>query len=47
MFGTDLPGTRAPRPFTPDDITLIESTLGADALRRVLHDNAMEFYRIT
>jgi predicted TIM-barrel fold metal-dependent hydrolase len=47
MFGTDLPGTRAPRPFTPDDITLIESTLGPDALPRVLHDNAMEFYRMT
>jgi predicted TIM-barrel fold metal-dependent hydrolase len=47
MFGTDLPGTRAPRPFTPDDITLIESTLGADALPQVLHDNAMEFYRVT
>ncbi len=46
MFGTDLPGTRAPRPFTPDDITLIESTLGTDALPRVLHDNAMEFYRL-
>jgi predicted TIM-barrel fold metal-dependent hydrolase len=47
MFGTDLPGTRAPRPFTPDDITLIESTLGPDALPRVLHDNAMEFYRMS
>ncbi len=47
MFGTDLPGTRAPRRFTPDDITLIESTLGPDALRQVLHDNAMEFYRMT
>ena len=45
MFGTDLPGTRAPRPFTPDDITLIETTLGVDALPRVLHENAMEFYR--
>ena len=46
MFGTDLPGTRAPRPFTPDDITLIETTLGADALPRVLHDNAQAFYRV-
>ena len=46
MFGTDLPGTRAPRPFTPDDITLIESTLGPESLPRVLHDNAMEFYRM-
>lgn len=47
MFGTDLPGTRAPRSFTPGDITLIESTLGADVLSRVLHDNATEFYRVT
>ena len=46
MFGTDLPGTRAPRPFTPDDITLIEATLGPPALPRVLYDNALEFYRM-
>jgi predicted TIM-barrel fold metal-dependent hydrolase len=47
MFGTDLPGTRAPRPFSPGDITLIESTLGPDAMPQVLHDNAMELYRMT
>ena len=46
MFGTDLPGTRAPRPFTPDDVTLIESALGTKALPRVLHDNARAFYRV-
>ena len=46
MFGTDLPGTRAPRPFGPEDIELIETVLGAGALPAVLHDNAAEFYRI-
>jgi predicted TIM-barrel fold metal-dependent hydrolase len=46
MFGTDLPGTRAPRAFTPADITLIEQALGAEALPAVLHDNAMAFYRL-
>jgi predicted TIM-barrel fold metal-dependent hydrolase len=44
MFGTDLPGTRAPRAFAPADITLIEHALGAEALPAVLHDNAMAFY---
>ena len=47
MFGTDLPGTRSPRPFGPEDIDVIESVLGVDALPAVLHDNAAEFYRIS
>ena len=46
MFGTDLPGTRAARPFTLDDVTLIETALGTDALPLVLHENATAFYRM-
>jgi predicted TIM-barrel fold metal-dependent hydrolase len=45
MFGTDLPSVRARRPFSPDDIALVERVLGGGAAARaVLHDNAAAFY---
>ena len=44
MFGTDLPGTRAPRHFEEADRDLILDTLGERLARRVLHDNAVELY---
>lgn len=44
MFGTDLPGTRAPRPFEGSDIALILETLGESLARRVLVDNARKLY---
>ncbi|MFL6078129.1 MAG: amidohydrolase family protein [Mycobacteriales bacterium] len=47
LFGTDLPSTRAPRPFADTDIALVLDTLGEDTARRVLHDNAATFYRLT
>ena len=47
MFGTDLPSTRARRPFDATDISLIGEALGEDALPAVLHDNARSFYRVT
>lgn len=47
MFGTDLPGTRAPRPFLGEDLELVLETLGEEGGRRALHDNARAFYRIT
>jgi len=43
MFGSDLPGTRAGRPFRDADIELIREVIGADA-HRVLRDNARAFY---
>jgi predicted TIM-barrel fold metal-dependent hydrolase len=46
MFGTDLPSTRAPTPFKPSDIALVIDTLGPDAARRVLWENAVEFYKV-
>ncbi len=46
MFGTDLPSTRAPRPFTAADIDLIESVLDEEGAERVLRTNAEEFYGI-
>lgn len=45
MFGTDLPSTRAPRPYEDDDLRLVVETLGEDAARAVLHDNAAALYR--
>ncbi|MGW4352775.1 amidohydrolase family protein [Nocardia sp. NPDC004582] len=43
MFGTDLPGTRAGRPFRDADISLIADSVGSD-LHKVLEDNARAFY---
>jgi predicted TIM-barrel fold metal-dependent hydrolase len=46
LWGSDLPGTRAPRPFDPRDLDLIAAALGDPGLtRRVLFDNAVELYR--
>jgi predicted TIM-barrel fold metal-dependent hydrolase len=49
LFGTDLPSTRTPRPFTDADVALARDTLeaafGEDAVRRALHDNAVALYR--
>ncbi|WP_327142647.1 amidohydrolase family protein [Nocardia sp. NBC_01327] len=45
MFGSDLPGTRAGRPFLDRDIKVIADAVGAD-LHRVLEDNARAFYRL-
>lgn len=46
MFGSDLPSTRAPRPFEERDIARIVEALGKQEARRVLHDNARAFYRL-
>ncbi len=45
MFGTDLPSTRAPRPYEDDDYTLVLETLGEEKAADVLYKNAIEFYR--
>ncbi len=45
MFGTDLPSTRAARPYTDRDFALVVETLGDEAARRVFFDNARKFYR--
>ncbi len=46
MFGTDLPSTRAPRPYADSDFMLVAETLGDEAARAVFYDNAAEFYRV-
>lgn len=44
LFGTDLPSTRAPRPFRDEDLELVVRTVGEDAAEAVLHDNAADWY---
>ena len=44
MFGTDLPSTRAPRPFLDSDISIITDTLGEVGSEKVLFGNAYNFY---
>jgi hypothetical protein len=45
MFGTDLPSTRAPRPYQDDDYTLVLETLGEEKAANVFYKNALDFYR--
>ena len=45
VFGTDIPSTRAPRPFLPSDIDLIVEALGDTRAQKVLFDNALSLYR--
>ena len=45
MFGSDLPSTRAPRPFADADADLVLDALGDDLGRRALFDNAVALYR--
>lgn len=46
VFGTDIPSTRAPRPFMPSDIDLVEQVLGAELARKAFWDNPMALYRV-
>jgi predicted TIM-barrel fold metal-dependent hydrolase len=45
MFGTDLPSTRAPRPYEDNDYTLVLDTLGEEKAADVFYRNAVQFYR--
>lgn len=44
VFGTDLPSTRAPRPFEDTDLTGLADVLGADHAANVLWHNAAALY---
>jgi predicted TIM-barrel fold metal-dependent hydrolase len=46
VFGSDIPSTRAARPFRPQDIELVEQVLGPELAARVFWDNAIELYRV-
>lgn len=47
MFGTDLPSTRASRPYCHDDFLMIINSLGDEAARQVFYQNAINFYNIS
>ncbi len=46
MFGTDLPSTRAPKPFRYEDIDLIQDTFDENTCKKILYENAFSFYRL-
>ncbi len=46
IVGTDLPSTRAPRPFGDDDLTSLSNFLDPDELEDVLWNNAAALYRL-
>jgi predicted TIM-barrel fold metal-dependent hydrolase len=47
LFGTDLPATRAPRPFVDADVDLVTAALGPELARQALHDNAAAWYGVS
>ncbi len=47
VVGTDLPSTRAKRPFEAADLALIEHVLGPELAGKAFWDNAVELYRIS
>ena len=47
VFGTDLPSTRAARPFQPADIDLVEKVLGPELAQKAFWDNPVALYRVT
>jgi len=44
IFGTDLPSTRAPVPYSEKDLLLVVDTLGEKNARKVFFDNAIPLY---
>jgi len=45
LFGTDLPSTRARRPFSNTDLAVITDALGPELAATALRDNAIAWYR--
>lgn len=46
MFGTDLPSTRAKRPFHSNDIAIIQQHFDKDIVEKILYRNGCEWYGI-
>jgi predicted TIM-barrel fold metal-dependent hydrolase len=46
VFGTDIPSTRAERPFQPSDIDLVERVLGQELAQKAFWDNPLALYRV-
>jgi predicted TIM-barrel fold metal-dependent hydrolase len=47
VFGTDMPSTRAERPFQPSDIDLVEQVLGPELAAKAFWDNPVALYRVS
>ncbi|HBG07939.1 MAG: 2-pyrone-4,6-dicarboxylate hydrolase [Geobacteraceae bacterium GWC2_58_44] len=45
MFGTDLPSTRAARPYADEDFFQVVEALGEEKAKKVFYDNAAAFYQ--
>jgi predicted TIM-barrel fold metal-dependent hydrolase len=46
VFGTDIPSTRAQRPFQASDIDLVEKVLGPELAKKAFWDNPLALYRV-
>ena len=46
VFGTDIPSTRAQRPFMASDIDLIEKVIGPELAKKAFWDNPLALYRV-
>ncbi|WGL61555.1 amidohydrolase family protein [Pigmentibacter sp. JX0631] len=46
MFGTDLPSTRAPKPFTLNDIKIIVDAFEKKVWKNIFYRNAEKFYNL-
>lgn len=46
VFGTDIPSTRAERPFMPSDIDLVEKVLGPELAQKAFWDNPLALYKV-
>ena len=45
LFGTDLPSTRAARPFRDEDVALVRDALSAEDAEKALYANAAALYQ--
>ena len=45
LFGTDLPSTRAARPFRDEDVALVRDALSAEDAKKALYANAAALYQ--
>jgi predicted TIM-barrel fold metal-dependent hydrolase len=46
LFGTDIPSTRATRPFEAADIDLVERVLGRELAQKAFWDNPLALYKV-
>ncbi len=45
VFGTDLPSTRAPQPYSDNDYFMVIEALGGDMARKIFYENGINLYR--